>query len=455
MKINELKKDSLNIFETVALSVAIMGPSASIAIIVGMMAFYTNYSAPLVFAGSMLIVGFVSISIVKLNQYFPSSGSVYYFVEKTLGTRAGFVSGWLIVFAYLMLGVSCAAVASSYLQSLLGAFGLNINWEIIAAILLALVWYLAFKDAKTSTGMMLILEVASMGLILVLSIIIIIRTATSTGLSIVPFKLGGNSISSFSSAAVFGFLAFSGFEGASSLGEESKNPQKTIPIAILCAVIISGLFYIVVSYAQVLGFGITLDGMKALADSQAPLGDLTSRYLGSGVSIAILLCITVSFFSSTLGCVSAGARILFTMSRDNMLSHALARAHKIHNTPLVGINILIGITALILMSSFRLPALHVGGYAAMTGTLALLLSYIITVVGAIVYFHRNKIWKGVKLVIPIISVLALALIFYANVYPVPEYPMNLFPYIVVAWLAIGVFLGKRKTTHPSLPMSKD
>ena len=448
MTTDKLNKDSLNLLETIALSVAIMGPSASIAVIVGMMASYTNYSVPLVCAVSMLIVGFVCVSMIKLNQYFPSSGSVYFFVEKTLGRRAGFVSGWLIVLAYLMLGVSCAAVASAYLQSILTAFGFKVYWEIIAALILVLVWYFAFKDAKTSTGTMLILELVSLSLILILSIIIIIRAATFTGLSLVPFKFGGNSISSFANAAVFGFLAFSGFEGASSLGEECKNPQKTIPVAITSAVIMIGVFYILVSYAQVLGFGLTPDGMKALTSSQAPLGDLTSKYLSSGFSIAILLCISVSFFSSTLGCVSAGSRILFTMGRDGMLSSVLSKTHTRYNTPFVGINNLIALSAVILMGSFRLPAIHVGGYAAMIGTLALLLSYIITTAGAIVYFHRNAIWTGVKLIIPIISILALAFIVCANVYPVPEYPMNLFPYFVVAWLVIGVYLGNRKMPNP-------
>lgn len=443
MEANKLKKDSLNIFETIALSVAIMGPSASISIVVGMMASYTNYSAPLVFAISMIIVGFVANSVVKLNQYFPSSGSVYYFIEKTLGARAGFVSGLLIVFAYLILSVSCAAVASSYMQSLLVIFGVNIYWEIIAATILVLVWYLSYKDAKTSTGIMLILESVSMSLILILSVIIIIRAATTTGLSFVPFKFGDNNITSLAVAGVFGFLSFSGFEGASSLGEECRNPERTIPVAISIAVIITGIFYILVSYAQVMGFGITPDGTKALTASQAPLGDLASKYLNSGVSIAILLCVGISFFSSTLGCVSAGARILFTMSRDGMLSKALSRVHKKYNTPIVSLSIFIGIIALFFIGCFKLTALKVGGYAAMVATLALLLSYMITTAGAIVYFHRNKIWRGVKLIIPVISILSLAFIFYANVYPVPQYPTNLFSYFVLAWIAGGVLFSKR------------
>lgn len=81
---DSLKKDNLNIFQTIALSVAIMGTSASIAITTGMIGSHAGSSVPLVFLLSLLIVGCVAVSIVKLNQTFPSVGSVYYFVEKTL-----------------------------------------------------------------------------------------------------------------------------------------------------------------------------------------------------------------------------------------------------------------------------------------------------------------------------------------------------------------------------------
>lgn len=242
METNSLKKDSLSIMETIALSVAIMGPSASISVIIIMMASLTSYSAPFVLFISMVCVGLVSVSIIKLNQYFPSSGSVYYFAEEILGKRAGFISGWLIVFTYLVLGVSCAAIACSDLQSILAGLGVNIHWEFIIFVIMALVWYLAGRDAKVSIRVLLVLEIISMGILLILSAIIIIKASDTTGLSLAPFKPEGNSLSSIAIASVFGFLAFSGFEGASSLGEESKNPQKTIPKAVASAIIISGIF---------------------------------------------------------------------------------------------------------------------------------------------------------------------------------------------------------------------
>ena len=423
-----------------------MGPSASISVIVIMMAFYTNYSAPFVLIVSMVCVGIISVSIIKLNQYFPSSGSVYYFAEKILGKRAGFVSGWLIVFTYLMLGVSCAAIASAYLQIILSGFGIEIHWELIILIILVLVWYLAGRDAKTSIRLLLVLEIVSMSILLILSIIIIIKAAATTGLSMVPFKPGGNSLSAIASAAVFGFLAFSGFEGASSLGEESKNPKRTIPLAVAGSIIICGIFYIIVAYAQVLGFGLNPGGIKALTGSDTPLADLTSKYLSSGVSLIIMICISISFFSSALGCVSAGARILYTMGRDGLLNKALFKNHNKHHTPSTGINILVITSALIFTGCFSLAAIDVGRYAATVGTLALLLSYILATICAIIFFYRNKIWNGAKLILPVFSICILGFIFFLNIYPAPEFPISLLPYGVILWLIIGLFLSMKIKT---------
>ena len=449
MESNKLKKDSLSVLETVALSVAIMGPSASISVVIIMMASLTNYSAPLVLFISMVCVGLVSVSIIKLNQYFPSSGSVYFFAEEILGKRAGFISGWLIVFTYLVLGVSCTAIAGSDLQSILAGFGVNIHWELIIFIIMVFVWYLAGRDAKVSIRVLLVLEIISMSILLILSIIIIIKASAATGLSPAPFKSGGNSLSSIAIASVFGFLAFSGFEGASSLGEESKNPQKTIPIAVASAIIISGIFFIIVAYAQVLGFGLTPDGIKALTGSDTPLADLASKYLFSGIPLIIMLCVSISFFSSTLGCISAGARILFTMGRDGMLSKAFYRTHRKHHTPYFSINILTAVSILIFVGCFRLKAIDVGRYAATVGTLALLLSYMLATICAIVFFHRNKVWKGAKLILPVLSVCILGIIFVFNIYPVPEYPVNLLIFGLLIWLIAGLLLSLRIKTDLS------
>jgi amino acid transporter len=102
-------------------------------------------------------------------------------------------------------------------------------------------------------------------------------------------------------AAVFGFLSFAGFEGAATLGEETRNPRRNIPLAILTAVLGTGIFYVAVTYAQTVGFGTNAAGIQAFAGSTAPPDDLGQRYVGSVMATLINFGATISAFASALG----------------------------------------------------------------------------------------------------------------------------------------------------------
>ena len=78
----------------------------------------------------------------------------------------------------------------------------------------------------------------------------------------------------------FGFLSFAGFEGASTMGEETANPTKAIPLAILGCVVFAGLFYVVVSMAESMGFGTNAAGVTAFTSSGNLMGDLAKSYVG-------------------------------------------------------------------------------------------------------------------------------------------------------------------------------
>ena len=107
--------------------------------------------------------------------------------------------------------------------------------------------------------------------------------------------------------------------------------------------------------------------MAAFTSTNSPLSDLIARYLGTGFSIVMLLCMAVSFFTSTLGCVNAGARVLFTMSRDGMLCPSLGRVNRKKQYPYVGLNVFVAVITMMIAVSFRLEAIQLASYAAITG----------------------------------------------------------------------------------------
>ncbi|WP_010239121.1 APC family permease [Clostridium arbusti] len=441
MENTKLKKNHLSMLETIAMSVAIMAPTASMALNVSLMAGVSSYSVTLVFIISMIVVGFVSLSIIKFNRHFSTAGSLYTFTEKSLGKRTGFISGWSLLLTYLMFTAGCTAALGSFAKSFLNtAFGINIGWLPIALVCSVIIGLVSYMDVKISTRVMLVFEGISIVLILILAVVIFFKVSKTTGLSTLPFKSNGNNMSAIATASVFGFLSFAGFEGASSLGEETKNPKKFIPIAIGSAVIITGLFFLLSSYVQVIGFGANEAGIKTLAKSSLPLSDLSLKYISSSYALMLTLGAILSFFSCALGSASAGARMLFSMSRDGRINEKLATVHHKYNTPYVGLAIITIFAIVVEIALYKKSGTEVFGYCATIASLALIISYLLTSIGAMVYFTKNKMWGIKNLIVPIISIAALVFVLYSNIYPIPEFPANIFPFIIAGWIVIGMVI---------------
>ncbi|RMC98375.1 APC family permease [Clostridium autoethanogenum] len=446
---NELKKNQLNYLEVIALSVAIIAPTFAMSMNVTLMAGIASYSTGLVFFVSTLVIGCVAIAFVKFNQYISTAGSVYTFVQKSLGKKAGTASGWILFLAYFMFFTGCCCAFSGLFTEFINQVsGVKLPWIPVAIICGITMWYISINEVAISTRVMLAFEGITILMILVLSVVIIAKTAMTTGLSLAPFKLNGNSIGSIGSAGVVALLCFGGFEGASSLGEESKDPKKVIPFALASTVIVTGLFFIFVSYAQVIGFGITKGGLEALTKSSSTTVDLSQKYIGKSFAIVLTFGASLSAFSSALGALTAGARILFTMSRDGNVPNVFTKVHHKHSTPYIALNVMLAAAVVIICLMFKNDGITTFGYLGTIGALALLISYLLTCLGAIIYFKAKNIWKIHNLILPTVGLLGLAFAFYSNIYPVPSYPANLFPYIVLGWTIIGfVFSQIYRKSH--------
>lgn len=440
MKNSGLKKDNLNMFETIALSVAIIAPTAAMALNISLMSETAGYSSPLIFLVATIVVGLVAYTVIKFNHYISSAGSLYSFTKVALGEKMGFTSGWALLLAYITLGAGTCAGFGAFFSQFLGAFGIHVAWLPLSLIFSLVMILVGTTDAKVSTSLMLAMEGVSIFLILILSIVIIFKVATTTGLSLKPFKTNGVKPSALASTSVFAFLSFIGFESASSLGEETKNPKKYIPIAIGSAVFVTGLFYLLCSYAQVIGFGLDAAGLKAVSTSALPLTDLADKYMSKGFGTLLLLSASLSFFSCALGSACAGARMLFAMSKDGIMPRIMSNVHSKYKTPYVSLIFVVAISAIIQAALYGKNGIEVFGYYGTIGALAILVSYIFTCIGGMVYFTKIKVWNAVHLIIPVLSIVALLYVLISNIYPIPEFPNNIFPYIVLGWIAIGFVL---------------
>jgi amino acid transporter len=432
-------RPQLGVIEAMALSVGIMAPTAAMALNGSLAASITGTAVALAFLGAVITIMLTSYSFIEFSRQFAHAGSVYVFNGISFGARMGFLSAWGLLLTYTAFTVASTAEVGLFFQTFLGLIGVNVHWLIPALVAAALIWFLAHREVRFSTRTTLVVEALSVLLILVLAVVILGRGGAH-GLSTTPFEIPKVGLSAVALASVFGFLSFAGFEGAATLGEETGNPKRAIPRAILAAVLFTGTFYLVISYTQAIGFGTDDKGVAAFAGSTSPLVDLAKTYLGSTMAIAISLGATVSAFASALGTGLAASRLLFALGRDGFGPAALGNVHPRHASPYVAVATVMSIAIVCDIILVEQTGASVFAYAGTVGVLSLLLVYLATQVGAIKLFRSIGRWRGAQPVIPLIAIVLLGYALYANVYPIPAAPYSYFPYGVLAWVAAGIVI---------------
>jgi len=402
-------------------------------------------AAPLTFVIGTVVMLVVALAFVAFSRRQPSAGSAYAYIAHAFGPWLGVVAGWTMLLAYLGYCTSMGGLIADFLIAACGEVGVHADAAALpigVVAILACTW-LAWRDARTASRVMLVLELISMAAIMVLAIAIFAHVNAAHGWTSLPFqpRAAPGGISALGYGLVFAILSFAGFEGAATLSEETDNPERTVPLAMLGSVLGSGLFFVVVSYAVVLGFG--TGRMSALAASAAPLDELARTNVGPGFALALDLGNSVSAFSCILGSMSAASRLLFALGRAG-LSAPLAAIDARHRTPARAILV----CTLVSLVPFCAAMVGVGGGRVQPGdyygdtstiaTLALILVYgAVTVAESVEAARLRRLFWAL---LGAAGALCLAWALVCSIIPVPAPPANLWPVLVLAWVGIGLVL---------------
>jgi len=429
-----LRSQCLSFTEVLAQSIANIAPSVGPVI-----------GIPLVFAtagnGTWLTYLFATIAVVlvgyNINLFAKRSsspGALYTFVSEGLGPAAGFISGWGLVLAYLLTASAVLAGMSNYTNVLLGYVGMNIQPMIICLVGALLAWLMVYRDIQVSAKLMLALEGISLLFIFILGAIVLIHGGFHIHMA--QFKLEGVSSSSIRIGLVLAFFSFVGFESATALGDEAKNPKKTIPKAVIMSAVIVGMIFMVFSYTLVMGFaGLT----TKLNEAQAPLTLLADKNGVGFMGVIISFGAIISFWSCAIASITAGARILFTMGRHKIMPTTLGKIHGSNDTPHVAVTVCAVIVFVIpaIMFAFKSAVMDIFGYLGTIATLGFLFSYALIVLAAPVYLYKKKELKPVSLIVSLVTFVVLLIPIIGSIYPLPPYPYSLLPFIFLGWLILS------------------
>jgi amino acid transporter len=422
-----LAKSSMGGFEVLAQSVAGIAPSAVMATGPALVAIGAGGAVIYAYAVSTVILLMVGWCITKFARRVGENGTLLSYIAKAFGPAAGFVGAAGLAFGYALIAVGCLAGVALYVEPLLGAIGLpgaqstavTLVIEVVAAALAALAMV---RGVQLSTRIGVVLEVVSIG-----SILAVIGAVLAThGFTMAPLHPPGLSSGGVSSGMVLAILGYVGFESAACMGTEAKLASQTIPRAVLGSVAIAGVLYLISSYAQLVGFG---DPAKITA-SAAPLNDLADSAGVHPLGYLIDIGAAASFFACVTGSLNAAGRLLFSMGQDRLLHRSIGVAHPIRKTPhlaLIGLSTACALIAVAMTASGIAP-MNVFAYAGTIGTYGYMIAYILITVGAALYLRRVKA--------PIASAVVVGVLF-KNVYPVPDAPYNLLPWIFVGVLVLA------------------
>lgn len=444
-----LKPDCLPFGEVLAQSFAVIAPTTIPASNIGLIVALSGNGAWLSFALGMIGLVLVSININQFASRSASPGSLYSYIVKGLGPTAGVICGWSLVLAYLFTGMSVLCGFANFSDTLIGHLGIHPSTITLLAVGAGISWYAAYKDIQLSAMAMLWMEGASLVLITILGIIIWAHKGFA--LDMAQLSLSGVSPGNVAMGLVLVMFAFSGFESATSLGDEAKEPLKTIPRAVMGSVILAGLFYISTTYIEVLGFSGT--GVS-ITTSEEPLGFLSQQvgvgFLGELVAVSALF----SFFACVLGSINPAARVFFTMARHGLFPSSLGAAHSSNRTPHIAITMCSLITFVVpaAMSLFHIKLFESMGFLGAIASYGFLTVYILISIAAPLYLRQIRKLRPHHLLFSVLAVgfmmipvLGSVGIPGSSLFPVPDAPYDAFPYLFLMYLLVtcGWFIMQR------------
>src|SRR5919205_3629618 len=444
-RFDHLREHSIGLPQVLFQSITHMAPAAAVAYSIFISVPDAQQALPLSVGLALIACICAATAIGQLAKLLPSAGGMYTYAARGIGPWAGFLVAWLFIlfeplvapFLYLEFGWAMSEVFENQV-----GFHYGGQWWIWVALMTVIVFLLTYRDIRISTTAGVILGAFEIAIFGALAIWMLISNAGDVNLQ--PFNPhhADGSWSGVFRGMVFAILAFIGFEAAAPLGEEARNPRRTVPLAVVGSALAIGLFYVLCAFAWVFGAG--FDKFVNQAAGADPWRDLGKVFWGTGW-ILVFLAICNSIAANSNAAVNAATRVFYSLARNGLAPRPLGHTHPEFRTPHI---------AIIWMSLFALAMSLIFGsiWGALTGfsmiaTMAVpvvILVYMLVSAGCIAHYTRRARAAFNPLLHVLLPVGGIVLFFFPLYYQFykapPTYPVKAANWVAIAWLVIGVVL---------------
>lgn len=394
---------------------------------------------PAAYVAAIIIMLFTAHSYGRMAAHVPITGGAYAYVTRGFGSAVGFVTGWVMLLDYLFLPMVNFLLFGLYFNSLFTAVP---SWA-GTLLCIAIVAVLSIIGVNWIKRMNSVVIVASV-LVIVVFLALAVLNAPDLSLASLtePLSIGDGGIAPILSAAAIVAFAFLGFDGVSTLAEETQDPRRKVPKGIVLATLFAGLGYLAFSIA---GSLIAPDWTQ-LENLDAAGTELMQQAGGDALMVIFVIVNTLGIVLCGTAAQMSVSRVLFAMGRDGILPPVLARLHRRFRTPYVAA-LLVSVVALVALFITLDQAVYMINFGALAAFAMVNLATI-----KVLFFDLGlrSGWALLRhLVMPLIGFVSIAWLW-----------TSLAPFTYVlggAWLVVGVivYLVRRKRHGGPLALQLD
>jgi amino acid transporter len=389
-------KRSLSLKYVVVFGLAYMAPTTLYSTY-GVAVQSTNGMLSTAYLVALIVMLFTAFSYAQMVKAFPNAGAAYTFTQKSLSPHIGFLVGWTLLLDYVLSPMISALLLGISMNAYFPSIPMYV-WIILFIVTVSVVNILGITIAAKFNTAILFLQFGTYALFIAFSVQGLLNgLGAGTLLSAIPFIDSKVDMTAFMSVIPILCFSFLGFDAVTTLSEETKNPQKSIPRAIYLITIIGGVLFIIGSYALQLVW----PDHQSFQDPEASYMEI-AMYIGGNFLVSYILAEgTMSCFSSAVASGTSASRILYAMGREGVLpAKIFGYLSSKYRTPVYNILIIGGIalSAIFLSLTLAVSLISFGAFFAFTFVNLSVISY---------YFIQKK-QRSIKgtilyLIIPLIG----------------------------------------------------
>lgn len=360
---------------------------------------------PLAYLLGLVGMFFTAMSYAAMSRAFPVAGSVYAYAQRGLSETAGFFAGWLILLDYLLIPALLYLISAAALQPLLPGVPQWV-WLLGFITFNAIVNLIGIQFTAGVNRYMLIMELLTLVLFLGLGLAALYGGAGAGRLTLTPlYNPRVFSLATVAGATSIAVLSFLGFDGISTLAEESRGGQNSVARATLVSLVLVGALFLMQTW-------LATDLAQGMIFTSAATAfyEICERAGGPWLRLVTILAnVIASGIANAMVAQAAVSRILYSMARDGKMPAALAKIHPRYRTPYVS-TIVVAVMALAVGLLF---AEHIDDLASVVnfGALSSFLLLHIAVVHHYLIRQRSGQWLR-HLLFPLAGFLVIAYVLY-------------------------------------------